>query len=282
MTAVFRHSGGQLDLFPEVAKKTLMPFASGPALPTKLSPLGWHGMTPASIEVDWQLAAELAPGGQAVKIMVEAGSPARKVGLRSGDYVVSVSPSPTDDMSLAECDARALPPGADVFIKFHRPVRGRTREIQVVVVRLRKRPSPAKAKPWQERPQVGHGPEVTPNERKRFLAEMASHPYMTSLGHRILVKLLLHYDGERGIYPSYRTIARDVNSKRKATASENIVRLGRLGVIEVLKGAGMKTQSGPTNRFIVHWPEGWGANVVKVNLQGKEGVRGSVPLRIST
>jgi len=74
----------------------------------------------------------------------------------------------------------------------------------------------------------------------------------------------MHYDGENGIYPRYKTIARDVNCKRKATAIENIARLSWLGVIEVVKGAGMKTESGYTNLFVVHWPEGWGDNVVKL------------------
>jgi len=113
-------------------------------------------------------------------------------------------------------------------------------------------------------PRVLYGPEVRPEDRKRFVAEMAVHPHMTALGLRIVVRLLMHYDGENGIYPSYRTIARDVNCRRKKTAMEQIARLSWLGVIEVLKGAGIKTESGRTNRFIVRWPLGWGTSVVKL------------------
>ncbi len=65
--------------------------------------VGWHGMTPAAIEVDWGLIDEL--GGNAVKVVVDARSPARKARLRTGDYIVSISPSPTDGMSLADFDA---------------------------------------------------------------------------------------------------------------------------------------------------------------------------------
>ena len=93
---------------------------------------------------------------------------------------------------------------------------------------------------------------------------MALHPHMTALGFKIVARLLMHYDGKYGIYPSYRTIARDVNCRRKKTAMEQIARLSWLGVIEVLKGAGIKTESGRTNRFIVHWPQGWGTNVIKL------------------
>ncbi len=226
--------------------------------------VGWHGITPALIEIDWRLASELSPEGHAVKVLVAARSPARKAGLRTGDYVVSVSPSPTENLSLTDFDALSLPSGSEVFVKFHRPGRERVRDIQTTVVRLREQPKVPKAPRWQQIPRVAYGPEVRPDERKRFVAEMAVHPHMKALGHRILVRLLMHYDGENGIYPSYRTIARDVNCRRKETAMEQIARLSWLGVIEVLKGAGIKTKSGPTNRFIIHWPQGWGASVVKL------------------
>ncbi|MBX9649699.1 MAG: hypothetical protein K2X57_21885 [Xanthobacteraceae bacterium] len=232
--------------------------------------VGWLGMIVASLEVDWKLALELAPDGQASKVYVEARSPAHRAGVRNGDYVLSASPSPVADMPLSELDARALPPGSDIYVKFHRPL-WRAREIQTVVVRLRERPQPAKAPSWKKGEPVPFGPEVTRDDRKRFLSEMATHPRMSALGYRMLGRLVHHYDGPNGIYPSYATLARDVRCKRRQTAITQIERLSWLGVVEVVKFAGVRTQGGFTNRFRVHWPEGWaaagwGSDVAKSNV----------------
>jgi len=107
--------------------------------------IGWHGMTPATLEVDWRLANALSPGGQAVKILVDARSPARKAGLRTGDYVVSISPSPTENLSLTDFNALCLPAGSEVFVRFHRPGRERVRDVQTTVLRLREQPTVPKA-----------------------------------------------------------------------------------------------------------------------------------------
>ena len=232
----------------------------------KRAAVGWHGIVPTSIEVDWRLAAELSPEGQAVKVIVDARSPARKAGLRTGDYVVSVSPSPTDDMSLGDFDGRNLPPGTDVYVKFHRPRKGKTRDVEIAAVRLRKRTLPPQAPKWQQTPRVALGPKVERDDRSRFEAQMATHPQMAPLGFQILVRLLRHYDGPNGAYPSYSTLARDVGRKRRAVIN-HIARLEWIGVLEVVRAGGVRKQGGFTNQFIIHWPDGWGCNVVKLPRQ---------------
>jgi hypothetical protein len=254
----------QLELgFPLSPRPSAVPTSIDARRTKRSASIGWHGMVSAKLEVDWKLAIELAPDGQACKVVIMPRSPAHKAGLRSGDYVVSASSSPVADMPLAELDARALPPGSDVYVKFHRP-QWRAREIQTTVVRLREPLQPAKSPAWKKGKPVPFGPEVARDDRKRFLSEMATHPRMSPLGYRILGRLVHHYDGPNGIYPSYATLARDVRCKRRQTAITQIDRLSWLGVVEVVKFAGVRTQGGFTNRFLIHWPEGWGSNVVKL------------------
>jgi hypothetical protein len=259
----------QLDLFfdddPTLEASTVIPIAT--ARPKPGTALGWHGITPKRIleRCDHRLIAEL--GGEATKVIIAPGSPARRAGLKSGDFVVSVSPSPIEDMPLNMFAACGLPSGSEVFVKFWRPQRG-PREICTTVLRLRKQPGPPKPRPWKRWPQVGLGPEVTREERKLFMAEMSAHPRMPSLGKSILARLVLHYDGPNGAYPSYATLARDMRCKRRQTIMEHVNRLAWLGVVEVVKGIGKKTTGGRTNMFIIHWPEGWGGTVVNLKREG--------------
>jgi hypothetical protein len=233
------------------------------ARPKHSTAVGWHGMRVASIEVDWRLIGELTPEGQAVKVVVAARSPASRAGLRTGDYIVSVSPSPTDEMSLADFDARGLPPGSDAYVKFHRPAKGTRREIEIAAIRLRKLPPSPKTPPWQRTPRIAFGPKVMRDERSKFEAQMATHPRMSSLGFRILVRMIRYYDGPLGLCPSYARLARDVGCKRRAAINQ-INRLGWLGVVDIVKKAGLRGKGGTTNQFTIHWPEGWGDNVVKL------------------
>src|SRR5262249_35095209 len=63
------------------------PPAHGPNL--VCSPQGWLGLEILQQTVDWQLC--LALGDGTVCVRVEPGSPAKKVGIRTGDYCRSVN-----------------------------------------------------------------------------------------------------------------------------------------------------------------------------------------------
>lgn len=77
---------------------------------------------------------------------------------------------------------------------------------------------------------------------------------MKPLGFRMLVRLLRFYDGKNGAFPSYRRLASDMGSRRKATAIEHVQALEWLGVIEIIVGGGRRGLGGSTNRFVLHWP----------------------------
>jgi hypothetical protein len=225
--------------------------------PSKEAAIGWHGITPKIIldRADHRQIDEL--GGTAIKIVVEPKSPARTAKLKSGDFLVSISPSPIEDMSFVEFEAVGLLAGHEVFAKYWRPQRGPVR-IDRTVLRLRERPGPRKERPWEKTPRRGFGPEVARDERKKFMAAMAHHPRMTDIGNRILTRLLFYHDGPMGIVPSYRTIANGVRRVKRRCVIDQIEQLSWLGVVEVVKNGGIRTASGWTNKFTVHWPEGWG------------------------
>ena len=253
----------QLDLgFPIERPAAVTPIAARRRT-AQAAAVGWHGIIVATLEVDWKLALELSPDGLACKVLILPRSPAQKAGLRSGDYVVSASPSPVADMALADLEARALPPGTDVYLKFHRPG-WRRLEIQPALMRLRDPPKPAKSPSWKKFKRVAFGAEVARDDRRRFLSEMSTHPRMSPLGLKILTRLVLHYDGPNGIYPSYARIARDVRIKQKHTVTENISRLEWLGVVEIERFMGVRTNGGFTNRLRIHWPEGWDTTIVNL------------------
>ena len=215
---------------------------------------GWHGMDVLSIEVDHRLVAELTPDGSAVKIGVTPGTPASKAGLRTSDYVVSAGQRKM--VSLRDFDALSLPAGAGILVRFHRPGLHKVGETDLKALTLRRLLGSGKPPPWQAEPRVAFGPRVERDERKEFLAEMARHPGIADLGHRALVRCIHFHDGPLGICPSYKTLAKAMHRSRR-TMIRQFQHLSWLGILEPLVGKGIQTEKGPTNLFVVHWPEGW-------------------------
>jgi hypothetical protein len=215
---------------------------------------GWHGMDVVSVEVDYNLIVELTPDGSAVKVGVVPGSAAAKAGVRTGDYVLGLGQEKL--VSLSAFDELGLQVGDGVLVRFHRPGVHRRGEHQIAALTLRRRPGCAKLPPWKAHPRVAFGPCVERDERKEFLGEMAGHPYLTDGCVRYLVRLLNYYQGPLGICPSYRTVAKKLRRSRR-TVMRHADRLEWFGIVEVLVGAGLQTEKGPTNQFVVHWPEGW-------------------------
>ena len=207
-----------------------------------------------SLELDHKLIAELTPDGSAVKIMVAPRTPAWKAGLRTGDYVLSLGRY-GNAVPLADFYALGLPAWTEILVRFHRPGRHRAGHVETGLIKLRRPPGLSELRWWQRTPLVAPGPEVERDERSRFEASMAAHPQINPLAFRMLVRLLRHYDGKHGAFPSYATIAADMDCSRRA-AIENVRHLERLGIIEILVGGGRVGFGGVTNRFVVHWPGG--------------------------
>jgi hypothetical protein len=211
-------------------------------------------MEPLSLDVDHRLIAELTPDGSAVKIGVAPGSAAAKVGIRTGDYVVELGQR--DLVPFREFYELGLPVGAGILVRYHRPgFHGRGAH-QIAALTLRRRPGSAKPPPWQAYPKVMFGPRVERDERKEFLAEMTKNPRLTDGCIRYLARLQYYYQGPLGICPSYETVARDLRRERR-TVIRYADRLEWSGVLEVKIGAGRRTEKGPTNLYVIHWPEGW-------------------------
>jgi len=226
--------------------------------------LGWHGMDVLSIEVDHKLIAELTPDGSAAMIGVAPGTAAARAGLRTGDYVLTIGPH-GHGVPLREFDRLELPAYAQVIVRFHRPRYHRAAEVELKLLKLG-RPRHRKKPPWWERlPKGTCGREVQPGkDRAAFAGQMARYPQMPKAAHQILTLLLSYYGGRAGAFPSYGTLARDLGSLRRQTARENVRALEWLGLLEVRKGGGRVGSSaadgrggGTTNRYVLHWPEGW-------------------------
>jgi hypothetical protein len=104
------------------------------------------------------------------------------------------------------------------------------------------------------------GLQVARKELPRFQGQMAAHPHMTALSFRILMRIMRWYDGERGAFPSYATLARDCLCARRS-AIRCVKQLADLGVLEVIPqftGCGDRT----SNLYKVCWPVSRPSNVV--------------------
>jgi hypothetical protein len=226
---------------------------AGPKREARAPVPGWHGIDVLSIEVDHRLVAELSPDGSAAKIGVAPGTPAARAGLRTGDYVLSAGRY-GNAASLADFDALCLPAGTEILVRFHRPGRHKAGQVETALLKLRRRRGVSRPRWWQLTPRVEPGPAVGRDDRSVFEAQMARHPHIKPLGFRMLIRLLRHYDGKHGAFPSYRRLASDVGSGRKATAIEHVKALEWLGVVEIIVGGGRRGLGGSTNRFVLHWP----------------------------
>ena len=197
----------------------------------KQGAVGWLGYERMTIEVDYQFILDL--GGTAEQVIVHRGSPLWDARVRTGDFIVSASTSPISDVPLVEFEALQLPAGTEVFVKFCRPGRGKTREITITTARLRARPIAKLMASWKLRPPVDYGLSLERKDRSRFEADMATNPYLTHLGFRVLVRLLRYYDKPgHGSWPSYQTIARDLRCSRRAAINQ-VARLERIGILRV-------------------------------------------------
>jgi hypothetical protein len=240
----------------QIIQMPMPPRAPAPLAQTRAksvrAPLpSWHGMDILSIEVDYKLIASLTPDGSAVRVGVAPKSPASKARLRTGDYVLSIGQDKL--ISLPELDALRLPVGAELLVKFYRPgAKGH----DWCTLKLRRSPGAGKPPPWRTKARVAFGPRVERDERKEFLSEMARHPHLTDGCVRLLVRFLNYHQGPLGICPRYKTMAANSGRVRR-TIMRYIDRMEWCGIVEPLIGKGLMTAKGPTNQYIIHWPDGW-------------------------
>jgi hypothetical protein len=238
------------------------------ALTPPPAPPGWCGLEEMTIGVDGQLCVDLAAGGLwPTRVIVARGSPAYAAGMRSGDYLLSISPSPIERLSLGQLKALGLPPGTEVFAKFCRPGRGKAHDITTTVLRLRAQPKPKDPPVWKRKPKTACGESVgrSGQERHRYDRMIREHPLVSALGYRLLAHLLKEYHGPNGAFPSYGRLACEVHCTKRG-AIKQLVLLNWLGLVEVIKrgGSGAGRADRRTNRYRICWPLGYGENVVSL------------------
>jgi hypothetical protein len=124
-------------------------------------------------------------------------------------------------------------------------------------------PAPSKFRPPRPRPPraakpaaapVPFGAVLTKKERPLFWKVLSGDQNLPPLALKILQRMVTYYDGELGIVMSYESLARDVGCTPRWVKAQ-VKLLSQLGIVEVLRGQGVWTRRGPTNRFVVRWPE---------------------------
>lgn len=229
---------------------------------------GFLGLEPMTALANGQLCAQL--GEHTMQVSVVDRAPAWRAGARSGDYLKSIRTIDGAPISLLDFNAMALPAGTNVLLELYREGRGKASGSMTVFATL-KAPPKVKAPPrWQARPRVACGKDVSkekgPWDRYSYEKAMRKHPFVGDLGLRVLMTLLNDYDGPNGAFPGYARLAHDLGRTRRAII-ENVERLNWLGVLDKVKFGGAKGGRGRTNRYRPCWPDGWGANVVKLSAR---------------
>jgi hypothetical protein len=211
------------------------------------------GISPARIENDWKLINDL--GGDAMKVVVVTRSPAWRAGLRTGDYLISASPSATTELAPAALLELPLPLGTEIFLRAFRPQTRQTMESTAILGAVPGQPVPK----WRTCPACAAGERVLKKGRPQFRAEMAGNPRIKGAAFKLLVLLMDKYDNDQcGAFPSYDTIAGEFGVSRRRVMSL-VNQLEHAGVLRVLRrqdGAIHKT-----NVFQRCWPVGWRRNV---------------------
>ena len=202
--------------------------------PTPASTLGYLGLTQRTIEVDWKSVVEHGPC-----VIVAPRSPARKAGLKSGDFVVSINGMTYDNFHSA------LPAAGTMFrIVVWRERVGELTALGCLGTIPKPPPESSSASPTKP-----SGRQVTRKERPLFMQGfISSHPDLKALDTRLL-SLLLNHEGAKGIYPKRMTLARSLRCSL-STLDRSVRRCIRAGVLVVESGKSRRK----SNSYFVTWP----------------------------
>jgi PDZ domain len=213
---------------------------------------GWLGLEILQHTVDWKLCVQLGDG--TVRVRVDAGSPANKAGIKTGDYVISIN-----GVSLEEFEAGGLRIGTKAIIKAHR-------EGQVIFaeVTIRPRPKPKRQKQLPLAPcaVVPCGADVERNERLKWLDQVTGDHMLRPIDKLVAVRLMVRYANRfTGIaYPSIKKLAADLGVARRSVDFA-VKRLHRAGYHDLKSGKA----EGRSNEYTATWPAPT-ANVTSANV----------------
>jgi hypothetical protein len=170
---------------------------------------------------------------------VLARSPARKEGVRTGDYIKAIN-----GKTYTDFHADPPPPGKQFTIEAFRHGSGEYRTFGV----LGREPKPNKQPAWLSAPAVLPGRVVARNERPAFLGFIAKHrriPYR----YKTIIGVLIEHDGKGGIFPKHGTIAAEMGCSI-ATVKRAICCCQHFGVLHVMSGKPQRA----SNRYFLCWP----------------------------
>jgi hypothetical protein len=214
----------------------------------KPSEPGWLGLELLDGDkVDWKTIVALGDG--TVRVRVAAPSPARKAGLRSKDYVISIN-----GVNFEKFHAGGLQVGTKAVIKAWRDGGPLWIEAEIVA---RPRLKPRNEGP----PAVACGAAVGRDERLKWLSQMSGSAVLHSLDKALALRLMVRYASRyTGIAKvGVRKLAADLGMSPRSIA-DAISRLHRAGYINIKSGK----KGGLSNEYTPTWPSASGANVLRL------------------
>jgi PDZ domain/Helix-turn-helix domain len=222
------------------------------------SELGWHGIQILHHPVDWPLCYQLGDG--TVCVRVDPGSPARKAGLKTGDYLISVNGTTFEAFS----EGRPIA-GTTAVIKAFRKGAG----VQYLEAVLIARPSPRPVTTRLCRPAIPCGRPVERNGKLKWLALVSRKSTLTPLDKAIATLLMTYYCNRKGdAYPSHATLAR-INNVCVRSVQRSISNLHRHGLLSVAS----RKKEGRSNLYSPCFPEEPSGKVVQIGVKGIRGGR---------
>jgi hypothetical protein len=198
---------------------------------------GWLGLEIKDQAVDWNVL--LARGDGAVCVRVPVSSPARKAGLMTGDFVISLN----GKSYSAFHDADIPPIGSKVVVK---AVRNGVVIWTEITVSRKPRPI-TKTLP----PAVPCGTPVKRKERLQWLMRVTGLSGLAVLDKALAARLMVRYVNRDGVaYPGIDRLAGDLGVAR-SSIEHAIIRLRRAGFVAVISGRA----AGRTNSYTLTWPD---------------------------
>jgi hypothetical protein len=208
----------------------------------KPSEPGWLGLEALDRGVDWKTIVAL--GAETVCVRVDVRSPAKKAGLRTGDYVIEINTA-----TFEAFHAGGLQPGTRAVIKAWRDGQVIWGEATISL-----RPKPARKEKLSV---VPCGADVARNDRLKWLTHVTGDPVLLVADKALAARLMVRYANRSGVsWPGIKRLAADLGVARR-TIDYSIQRLHRAGYVDIKSGK----KEGRSNEYTLTWPALSSANV---------------------
>jgi membrane-associated protease RseP (regulator of RpoE activity) len=215
---------------------------------------GYLGLEQMTHAVDWRLVRDL--DGDASRVAVAPRSPARKAGIRSGDYVVSINGS-----TFEAFNANPPPVGAVALVKVFRAGTG----FLLFDATLTDKPLPKPAQRSRAFASTSCGQPVARNDRFKWLSRTTGDPRLSPRDKALAARLVVYYLNRGGeAFPAHNTIATELGAS-VSSVKRSIENLRRAGLLHVVSGR----IQGRSNRYSLCWPAEHASNVVPIHRENR-------------